>query len=119
MVTSVIVISTSIMDSFFYLFCNLRRSFRSSTVGFTYAVTPEDCLLGSNEGQILFGLTTSNSVIVSQGTLMVASRYVSVGDVVQSCYEPPDVAMVYHDDHDGKFALPEGFDLVYKFPALC
>lgn len=40
------------------------------------------------------------------------SRYVSVGDVVHSCYDPPEFAMVYRDDSDGRFAPPEGFDLV-------
>ena len=29
-----------------------------------------------------------------------------------SSYDSPDLVMVYHDDHDGKFAPPEGFDLV-------
>lgn len=39
-------------------------------------------------------------------------RYVSVGDVVHFCYDPPEFAMVYRDDNDGRFAPPEGFDLV-------
>jgi hypothetical protein len=39
-----------------------------------------------------------------------------VGDIVQTSYSPPDLAMVYHDDHDGRFTPPEGFDLVGKSP---
>lgn len=39
-------------------------------------------------------------------------RYVSVGDVVHSSYDPPEFAMVYRDENDGRFAPPEGFDLV-------
>lgn len=42
------------------------------------------------------------------------SGYVSVGDVVQTSYSSPELAMVYHDGHDGKFAAPEGFDLVWR-----
>ncbi|KAG0568137.1 hypothetical protein KC19_7G189300 [Ceratodon purpureus] len=42
------------------------------------------------------------------------SGYVSVGDVMLSSYDSPDLVMVYHDDHDGKFAPPEGFDLVWR-----
>ncbi|KAL2613699.1 hypothetical protein R1flu_025391 [Riccia fluitans] len=40
--------------------------------------------------------------------------FISVGDVVQRCYDPPDSAMVYKDEHDGKFAMPDGFDLVWR-----
>lgn len=39
-------------------------------------------------------------------------RFVSVGDVVQCSYDPPDSVMVYRDERDGKFMLPDGFDLV-------
>lgn len=42
------------------------------------------------------------------------SGYVSVGDVVQSSYDSPDLVMVYRDDHDGKFVTPQGFELVWR-----
>ena len=35
-----------------------------------------------------------------------------MGDILHSSYDPPDLVMVYHDDHDRKFSPPEGFDLV-------
>ena len=39
-------------------------------------------------------------------------RFVSVGDLAVAGHEQPERSMVYRDDGDGKFADPDGFDLV-------
>eukprot|EP00897_Mesotaenium_endlicherianum_P008373 jgi/Mesen1/7564/ME000392S06833 len=60
------------------------------------------------------GAVWSNSFPVSIWRPVPPEGHVSVGDLVRSGYEPPEKAMVYRDDNDGKFVPPVGFDLIWR-----
>ncbi|CAM6102066.1 unnamed protein product [Calypogeia fissa] len=71
----------------------------------------------TNEFQLMWwdkGAAWSKKFHVSIWRPVPPSGFVSVGDVVQRSYDPPESVMVYRDERDGKFILPDGFDLIWR-----